>query len=172
MINLGKAYLFIIFLFLMGISGCNKNEENKEENECKLFGYYDGYIKKGDFKELLYQGNFYIGIPKVDNYVSIEGDSMYPNIKEKDMIFLIKYKSRSQLHICDVIAFKNNKMNRNILHRIIEIKEDYVISRGDNNIRINSVNGEKINETNFENFGYEKVYYQNISHVAVGLLRS
>ena len=60
--------------------------------------------------------------------VIIASNSMQPTLNIGD--FHLLYKSKDY-NIGDIVAYE--KDNKLILHRIIELSEDYVITQGDNN---------------------------------------
>ena len=69
-----------------------------------------------------------------DGYLiqEIQGTSMYPFFKEGEDKVCIERVS-NPLHVDDIILFTRfDKNNKYVLHRIIEIKQDYYIVAGDN----------------------------------------
>ncbi len=79
---------------------------------------------------------------------------MYPNLKEKDVIFVKKCR-QEDINEGDIIAFNRN--NETIAHRVIKIKqnadENVYITKGDNNKVVDNF------ETNYEQV-YGKVIFK------------
>jgi signal peptidase len=79
-----------------------------------------------------------IGTPKALSYflgtqypvASITSGSMWPSLKKGDLVF-IKKVDKSELEIGDIIVYKNERGFT--IHRIIELKEDTLRTRGDAN---------------------------------------
>ncbi len=67
---------------------------------------------------------------------------MWPLISKGDKVF-IKYKNINKLKQGDIILFKKNDF---ILHRIIKIKNNKIITKGDNNVNNDFY---EINENNY-----------------------
>ena len=84
--------------------------------------------------------------------------SMQPLINGGETLLYIDYTDKSQLKVCDIIDFyyvwSDNSIN-DVTHRIIEINDEYVVTRGDN------VPFDKV----------EKVSYKNIKGILVGVLK-
>jgi len=54
---------------------------------------------------------------------------MLPELKHWDMVFFIKI---SDIQVGDIIIFKNSE-GIDVIHRVIEIKDNRYITKGDNN---------------------------------------
>jgi len=61
------------------------------------------------------------------------GPSMYPTIKTGDAFKLDKKITYSDYRIGDIIVYPHPKKPIDVVHRIIKVKADGVITRGDNN---------------------------------------
>ncbi len=95
---------------------------------------------------------------------------MWPLVSRKDKIF-IKYTDIDKLKKGDIILFKNNDF---ILHRILEIKNNKITTKGDNNPEsdFHEINADnyfgilfKIHKTRFNlpiNSYFLKLYYHYI----------
>ncbi len=64
------------------------------------------------------------------------GPSMYPTLRSGDGIILEPFKSEANLKVGDIILYSRSDGLSDIVHRIIRIEKDGVITRGDNNNRI------------------------------------
>lgn len=72
----------------------------------------------------------------VPKYNICVGPSMYPTLRSIDNIITEKYKKRNEIRIGDVIVYPHPDKTFDVVHRIVEIKDDGVITRGDNNNKI------------------------------------
>ncbi len=62
--------------------------------------------------------------------IKAQGDSMYPTIKENsDVLTLVKPSEEIKVNDIALFIRKNSKA---VLHRVVEVKNDSVILRGDN----------------------------------------
>ena len=61
----------------------------------------------------------------------IGSGSMEPIIYTGDAVVLSKVKEDTELKVDDIVAYEEG--DKIIVHRIIEIKDDYYITKGDNN---------------------------------------
>lgn len=61
---------------------------------------------------------------------------MYPTLRSVDNIITEKYKKRDDIRVGDIIVYPHPNKIFDVVHRIIEIREDGVITRGDNNNQI------------------------------------
>lgn len=68
---------------------------------------------------------------KKEGYIitSFEGFSMYPTFLKNDLLVIIPSDT---YYLYDVVLYK--KDNRYVAHRIIDVKDDFYIIRGDNTI--------------------------------------
>ncbi|MFH1727233.1 MAG: signal peptidase I [Pseudomonadota bacterium] len=75
-------------------------------------------------------------IGKDSKDIVCRGPSMKPTISMCDKLAIDEYKDKAEIEIGDIIYYPRPDGEINIVHRIIEIKEDGVITRGDNNNKI------------------------------------
>ena len=64
------------------------------------------------------------------------GPSMYPTLKSGDGLVLYTYTSFDEVKIGDIIIYPHTEKPFDVVHRIIKIEPDGVITRGDNNNKI------------------------------------
>ena len=57
------------------------------------------------------------------------GDSMLPELKPWDMVFFVK---TNNIQVGDIIIFENSK-GIDVIHRVIKIRDDRYITKGDSN---------------------------------------
>lgn len=57
------------------------------------------------------------------------GESMLPTLKPNDMIFFIK---TNNIHVGNIIIYKHST-GIDVIHRVIDIKDESYITKGDNN---------------------------------------
>jgi signal peptidase I len=71
-------------------------------------------------------------------FSTCSGPSMYPTLRGGDGLVLKKYKSNADLKIGDIIVYPHPEPNKNfdVVHRIIKLTEKGVVTRGDNNNKI------------------------------------
>ena len=69
-------------------------------------------------------------------YSTCTGPSMNPTIKGGDGLDLYTYRDRLEMRVGDVIVYPHPFRTVDVVHRIIEIRPDGVITRGDNNNKI------------------------------------
>ena len=69
-------------------------------------------------------------------YSTCIGPSMYPTLRPGDGIELYTYKTTSEIKVGDVIVYPHPNGATDVLHRVIRILPDGVITRGDNNNKI------------------------------------
>lgn len=74
----------------------------------------------------------YLKENKILTYRNI-GTSMLPLLKEGRDLYTLKYVNNNDCKLFDVVLFKRND-GQLVLHRIIDIKDDMYITRGDNSI--------------------------------------
>jgi len=72
----------------------------------------------------------------VPKYNICVGPSMYPTLCSADNIITEKYKRRDDVRVGDIIVYPHPDKAFDIVHRIIKIRDDGVITRGDNNNKI------------------------------------
>ncbi len=69
-------------------------------------------------------------------YSTCTGPSMNPTLKPGDGLDLYAYRDRAEIQVGDVIVYPHPFGTVDVVHRIIEIRDDGVITRGDNNNKI------------------------------------
>lgn len=72
-------------------------------------------------------------IPK---YSICVGPSMYPILRSVDNIITEKYEKRDDIRVGDIIVYPHPDKTFDVVHRIIKIMDNGVITRGDNNSKI------------------------------------
>ena len=91
------------------------------------------------------------GIPKGLAYIlktdhpmaSITSGSMWPELKKGDLILIKGIESKEDINIGDVIVYSNAKGFT--IHRVIEMNEDSLITKGDaNNVKDSPIKYEEI----------------------------
>ncbi len=65
------------------------------------------------------------------------GPSMNPTLKAGDGLSVIPYGNR-KIHVGDVVVFREPEGKNNIVHRVVAVESQGIITRGDNNINIDS----------------------------------
>src|SRR5699024_1308321 len=59
--------------------------------------------------------------------VKIQGDSMYPTLHDKDTLIVNKlYLNRSDIKRFDIVVLKSDKLNQDIIKRVIGLPKDYI----------------------------------------------
>ena len=74
--------------------------------------------------------------PVESKYSTCSGPSMNPTLKGGDGLDLYTYRNRSEIRVGDVIVYPHPFGTVDVVHRIIKIRHDGVITRGDNNNKI------------------------------------
>ncbi|VEU83333.1 signal peptidase I [Acholeplasma hippikon] len=69
-------------------------------------------------------------------------DSMYPKIRINNLVYINEKYNVDKLNVGDVIAFEQG--SKEVLHRIVEINGDLIVTKGDNN----NVNDQPIMKSN------------------------
>ncbi len=69
-------------------------------------------------------------------YSTCIGPSMYPTLQPGDGIELYTYKNPTEIRVGDVIVYPHPKGTVDVVHRIIGINPEGVLTRGDNNNKI------------------------------------
>ncbi|TSC81666.1 MAG: signal peptidase, endoplasmic reticulum-type [Parcubacteria group bacterium Gr01-1014_20] len=64
---------------------------------------------------------------------AITSGSMWPVLKEGDLVFIQGVKDISEVKVGDIIVFSNEANNSLTIHRIIAIKEGVITTKGDAN---------------------------------------
>lgn len=73
-------------------------------------------------------------------YSTCIGPSMYPTLKPGDGIEFCPYKTPSEMRVGDVIVYPHPNGTMDVVHRIIAVRDGVVITRGDNNNKIDPYN--------------------------------
>ena len=63
-------------------------------------------------------------------YIVVIGKSMEPNFHRGDLVIV---QRDTHYTIGDVVAYKNDQLKSNVIHRIVDIQHDHFIFKGDNN---------------------------------------
>ena len=69
-------------------------------------------------------------------YSTCTGPSMNATLKPGDGLEMVTYGNRSEIRVGDVIVYPHPFGTVDVVHRIIKIRDDGVITRGDNNNKI------------------------------------
>ena len=69
-------------------------------------------------------------------YSTCNGPSMNPTLKPGDGLEMYTYRDRAEICVGDVIVYPRPFGTVDVVHRIIEKRDDGVITRGDNNNKI------------------------------------
>ena len=73
----------------------------------------------------------------------VSTDSMSPVLKKDDFVVI---KKVSELHKDDIVVFTEESTGNEVIHRIVEINDDYVVTKGDSNVNEDSpIHKERIN---------------------------
>ena len=64
------------------------------------------------------------------SFVVVDGTSMFPSLQGSDLVAL---RPTSHPRVGDVVGYRSELLDRVVLHRIIEIKGDRYVLKGDNN---------------------------------------
>jgi len=64
------------------------------------------------------------------------GPSMYPTLRSGDGLVLEPFEKPSQLNVGDIIVYSSSDKLFDVVHRVIKKEKDGVITRGDNNNKI------------------------------------
>lgn len=69
-------------------------------------------------------------------YSTCTGPSMHPTLRGGDGLDLYTYRNHAEIRVGDVIAYPHPFETTDVVHRIIEFRHNGVITRGDNNNKI------------------------------------
>jgi hypothetical protein len=64
--------------------------------------------------------------------VAYQGPSMYPTLREPDLMEVVGYKDRA-IRAGDVVLFRQRATGRQVVHRVVAVTRDGLRTRGDNN---------------------------------------
>ena len=93
------------------------------------------------FVYILIIGGITVGLPKLLAWslnipypmATITSGSMWPALKEGDLVFIKGVQGKNDLNIGDIIVYRNNLNNTFTIHRVVELGEDALTTRGDAN---------------------------------------
>ena len=82
-----------------------------------------------------------LGVPKLLTRVlhtdqpmaAITSGSMWPVLKQGDLVFIEGIQSREDIAKGDVVVFLNRSNNTLTIHRVIEMRDDTLVTKGDAN---------------------------------------
>jgi len=119
-----------------------KQEEPKREKPKKI-------KKKGSFGKfvinalvyILIVGGITVGVPRFLSWsldtpypmATITSGSMWPVLKEGDLVFIKGIHDKSDIHLDDVIVFRNKENNTFTIHRVVALGEKNLTTQGDAN---------------------------------------
>lgn len=109
-------------------------QNSKKKNRLKSFLW-------NFFFYVIFVGGIVFGLPKFlvwslgTEYpmAAITSGSMWPALKEGDLVFIRGVKEISEIKVGDIIVFSNETSNSLTIHRIISIKEGVITTKGDAN---------------------------------------
>ena len=86
-------------------------------------------------------GGIVYGLPKFLSWslktpfpmAAITSGSMWPQLKEGDMVFIQGAQSKDTIAEGDVVVWRSTNNEGFVIHRVIELKEDTFITKGDGN---------------------------------------
>lgn len=99
---------------------------------------------RGIFNTVLYIviiGGIVFGIPRVLSWyldtsfpmAAITSGSMWPILKTGDLIFIEGVRGKDEITVGDIIVYSNRENNTLTIHRVIEKRDDTVVTKGDAN---------------------------------------
>ena len=82
-----------------------------------------------------------VGIPKFLSWyldtpypmATITSGSMWPALKEGDLVFIKGIRDRVQIQIGDIIVYRNKENNTFTIHRVVALGNDEITTQGDAN---------------------------------------
>ena len=82
-----------------------------------------------------------VGIPKFLSWylgtpypmATITSGSMWPALKEGDLVFIKGIRDRAQITIGDIIVYRNKENNTFTIHRVVALGNDEITTQGDAN---------------------------------------
>ena len=82
-----------------------------------------------------------VGIPKFLSWyldtpypmATITSGSMWPVLKEGDLVFIKGIRDRAQITIGDIIVYRNKENNTFTIHRVVALGNDEITTQGDAN---------------------------------------
>lgn len=64
---------------------------------------------------------------------AITSGSMWPALKEGDLVFIEGITAKENIHVGDIVVFKNRENKTLTIHRVIKITPDKITTQGDAN---------------------------------------
>lgn len=64
---------------------------------------------------------------------AITSGSMWPALKEGDLVFIQGFRKKEDVNVGDIIVYRNSVNNTLTIHRVKEMREDTVVTKGDAN---------------------------------------
>lgn len=82
-----------------------------------------------------------VGIPKFLSWyldtpypmATITSGSMWPALKEGDLVFIKGIRDRAQIQMGDIIVYRNRENNTFTIHRVVALGNDEITTQGDAN---------------------------------------
>lgn len=90
---------------------------------------------------ILIIGGITVGLPKFLSWfldtpypmATITSGSMWPALKEGDLVFIQGVHDKSDIDVGDIIVFRNRQNNTFTIHRVAALKQDTLTTKGDAN---------------------------------------
>ena len=64
---------------------------------------------------------------------AITSGSMWPVLKQGDLVFIKGVHSKEDIQMGDIVVYQNAKSNTLVIHRVINLNEDTLVTKGDAN---------------------------------------
>ena len=103
-----------------------------------LIGIVDSFVNVSNIKTFAVPTGS-MSYKNEENTYLVEND-LNNQIQINDLVFVKKINSLDDLKLYDIICYKDDTRKINIIHRVIEINEDYVKTKGDANSEIDLKN--------------------------------
>lgn len=103
-----------------------------------LIGVVDSFVNVSNIKTFAVPTGS-MSYKNEENIYLVEND-LNNQIQINDLVFVKKINSLDDLKLYDIICYKDDTRKINIIHRVIEINEDYVKTKGDANSEIDLKN--------------------------------
>ena len=103
-----------------------------------LIGVVDSFVNVSNIKTFAVPTGS-MSYKNEENTYLVEND-LNNQIQINDLVFVKKINSLDDLKLYDIICYKDDTRKINIIHRVIEINEDYVKTKGDANSEIDLKN--------------------------------
>lgn len=98
----------------------------------------------------------------------ITTDSMKPQLKKGDISVIKKIKNKNELKNNDIITYNRKDTREKVTHRIIEKKDEYIVTKGDQN---KEQDKEKVEYENIEGRHVFKIPYFGIFYLKTEKLK-